>query len=350
MEQSTTTYINVLPWMATELKLKPSEILIYAVIHGFSMNGYGYYFGTVKYMTELTNLSNRTVIDILTSLTERGLIIKEKTQNINLPKKEVITAGCCYYCLYYTAKSRNIQPIPIKNTSEKTSLDTSEKTSHNNLSNNINLNSTSQTTENKKEEAEDFIINTIKGLFFGHYAFDNSFATDIVTLVRQYRMTKEQVDGYIHYCFDISKSKHPSSLTNYFHKMILSENTVIDYIAQQDSKNTNNEKESKSITTCTCPVCGCSKVSPMGECPECQTSASNFNNEREIWIQKQIYNLPPAKKIAFKKDYVDYMGRRISGGLELAFNPMKIKQLENELNEIYQKHGISTELPQRKAQ
>ena len=65
-------------WMATKLKLKGNELLIYAVIYSFSRNnkGEGVFNASIPYLREWTNSSKQNVIDCLNSLIRKKLIIK----------------------------------------------------------------------------------------------------------------------------------------------------------------------------------------------------------------------------------------------------------------------------------
>ena len=79
---SENNYICILGFMVTELELKGNELLIYAIIHGFSQSESQYYSGSLKYLCEWTRASKQTVINCLKSLIEKDLIIKkEEIQN-----------------------------------------------------------------------------------------------------------------------------------------------------------------------------------------------------------------------------------------------------------------------------
>lgn len=69
---------QVYGWMVTNLKLKANDLFIYAIIYSFSQNngGDGIFNASTAYLCEWTSLSKRAVIDCLSSLTKRNLIIK----------------------------------------------------------------------------------------------------------------------------------------------------------------------------------------------------------------------------------------------------------------------------------
>ena len=86
-------YINIQSWMVTELNLKGNELLIYAIIHGFSQDGQGIFNGSIQYLAEWTNSTKQGVIKNLKSLQEKGLVEKvgvdEVGKNLYITKREV---------------------------------------------------------------------------------------------------------------------------------------------------------------------------------------------------------------------------------------------------------------------
>lgn len=75
-------YVVVQGWMITELGLKGNELLIYAVIHGFSQVPNQAFTGSLQYLADWINGSKQTVINCLKSLVDKDLIIKtEKKYN-----------------------------------------------------------------------------------------------------------------------------------------------------------------------------------------------------------------------------------------------------------------------------
>lgn len=69
-------YYVVQGWMVNELGLKGNDLLIYAIIYGFSQTEEQRFTGSRKYLAEWTGSTKRTVQNSLNSLIERGLIIK----------------------------------------------------------------------------------------------------------------------------------------------------------------------------------------------------------------------------------------------------------------------------------
>lgn len=73
-------YLVVQGWMVNDLKLSGNELLIYAIIYGFSQSGVDQKFtGSIRYLSEWTNTTRQTVMNCLKSLCEKGYIIKEES-------------------------------------------------------------------------------------------------------------------------------------------------------------------------------------------------------------------------------------------------------------------------------
>lgn len=67
-------YIVIQGFMLTDLHLKSTELLVYAVIYGFCQTKQQYFTGNLKYLAEWTNCTVRGVSKCLKSLTEKNLI------------------------------------------------------------------------------------------------------------------------------------------------------------------------------------------------------------------------------------------------------------------------------------
>ena len=67
-------YILIQGFMVSELDLKGAELLVYAIIYGFSQTEGQCFTGSLKYLSEWTNCTVRGVIKCMNSLKEKGLI------------------------------------------------------------------------------------------------------------------------------------------------------------------------------------------------------------------------------------------------------------------------------------
>jgi hypothetical protein len=71
-------YILILAPMVSELKLSGNNLIIFALIYGFSKDDAHKFSGSIDYICKWTNLSRPTVIATLKTLTECGYLNKEE--------------------------------------------------------------------------------------------------------------------------------------------------------------------------------------------------------------------------------------------------------------------------------
>ena len=78
------TYVTIQAFMVNELHLKGNELLIYAIIWGFSQDGESEFTGSLQYLADWCNTSKQTVLTALQSLCEKNLILKNVEYKNNL--------------------------------------------------------------------------------------------------------------------------------------------------------------------------------------------------------------------------------------------------------------------------
>ena len=71
-------YIVLQGWMVADLKLKGNELVLYALIYGFSQAENQTFSGGLQYLADWTNSTKQGVIKSLKSLIEKGYIAKEE--------------------------------------------------------------------------------------------------------------------------------------------------------------------------------------------------------------------------------------------------------------------------------
>ena len=71
-------YITILAPMSSKLKLSGNNLLVFALIHGFSKDGEHAFYGSISYISSWLNISKNSVIDTLRVLTESGLLTKDE--------------------------------------------------------------------------------------------------------------------------------------------------------------------------------------------------------------------------------------------------------------------------------
>ena len=72
-------YITIQGWMINDLKLRDTELIIYAIVYGFAQSTEDKCTCSIDYFIKATGKSRRAVINNIKSLVEKGLIFKEKS-------------------------------------------------------------------------------------------------------------------------------------------------------------------------------------------------------------------------------------------------------------------------------
>lgn len=73
-------YINIQGWMSTRLKLSGNELIIYALLYGFSQIEDHTFHGSLKYICDWTNISKTSCIANLKKLLAKKLIVKKEKE------------------------------------------------------------------------------------------------------------------------------------------------------------------------------------------------------------------------------------------------------------------------------
>ena len=154
-------YITILAPMSSKLKLSGNNLLVFALIHGFSKDGEHAFYGSISYISSWLNISKNSVIDTLRVLTDSGFLIKNEeikngvkfcnyiSQYDNILKK--LDGGC------------EIAPVVAKKKRGGCkSQHGSCETGHNNnkdIDINIDNNKESTNVDKKKKENEEEVTN-----------------------------------------------------------------------------------------------------------------------------------------------------------------------------------------------
>ena len=154
-------YILIQSWMISDLKLKGNELLIYAIIYGFSQAEGTAFTGSLQYLADWTNSTKQGILKNLKSLMEKGLV---KKVGENLQKQRVFYKA--YRVLNKVDQSTKFnsedidQSTEFNGTGKQSLIDQSTKFNGtvkqslpNNIDNNINNNiTTTDQEENLSKE------------------------------------------------------------------------------------------------------------------------------------------------------------------------------------------------------
>ena len=86
MEKSVTkvkneNFVCIQGWMISELHLKGNDLLVYAIIYGYSQDGSSCFSGGLQYLADWVNGTKRGVQKNLDNLMEKGLITRQQCEN-----------------------------------------------------------------------------------------------------------------------------------------------------------------------------------------------------------------------------------------------------------------------------
>ena len=73
-------HIVIQGWMINELNLKGNDLIVYALIYGFSQDGESKFTGSCNYIAEWLNATRQTAMNCLKNLVEKEYIVKEETE------------------------------------------------------------------------------------------------------------------------------------------------------------------------------------------------------------------------------------------------------------------------------
>lgn len=159
-------YICIQAFMVNQLELKGNELLVYALIYGYSQTEENRYTGSLQYIADWLNSSKQTVINTLKSLLEKGLIQKYEYLKNGVKYVEYYASdlnGSQNFLLGYSNNlnggSQNFLPNNINN---------------NNISNNIERKETINSKEKNLSEAEE-VKNLIENEFNNNQELLNAF-------------------------------------------------------------------------------------------------------------------------------------------------------------------------------
>ncbi len=129
-------YISISGWMVTSLGLKGNELLVYAIIYGFSQDYETRFTGSLQYLADWTNSTKQSCIKCLKSLIEKGYITKH----------ENIVNGV-KFCEYQAVKPKSMVVNKVEHGSKQSLIGGSKQSLHNTL----DINTLDNNIVNKKE-------------------------------------------------------------------------------------------------------------------------------------------------------------------------------------------------------
>lgn len=127
-------HIVIHGWMRNELGLKGNELLVYALLYGFSQDGESSFRGKLMFIQEWFDISKKTAITIIQKLESKGLVSKSKStygkfeygvKTTPLQGEKITPTGCKNYTV--EVKKLHLGGEKITPPSNNTSYITSDK-------------------------------------------------------------------------------------------------------------------------------------------------------------------------------------------------------------------------------
>ena len=192
-------YINIQGWMVSDLGLKGNELLIYAIIYGFSQDKESKFKGSLQYLADWTNSTKQGVQKVLKSLLEKQLLLKDEkiVNNIKfceyraIRKVDTIQQSCMGYTTEFNeGMQQSCNNKLINNLEHK--LDTTKQDNINYKDQDTNqLEKTSSSSFEKN-------INEIKGYLLENVK-DIPTCKNIMFLVENIGLSLERIKEVVNY-------------------------------------------------------------------------------------------------------------------------------------------------------
>lgn len=106
------TYVVIQAFMLNDLHLKGNELIVYAVIYGYTQDGEHWYYGTRGHLAEWCGATRGTVSNCLKSLLDKGYIRKREVERLGVIES------------HYQAVREILNPLPKINTPPIKNCDT----------------------------------------------------------------------------------------------------------------------------------------------------------------------------------------------------------------------------------
>ncbi len=346
------SYIHIEYWM-TKLELSNPQLMIYAIIHGFSRDG-NCYTGSQMYFRKWTGKAKSTVIEAMNDLKKKGLIVAKR-----------VSVNGKLYNTYYSTESRKSEneklinkPADKSERSEnqtgpeigppKSENQTSQvrksdllgpKSGHNNIAiiNTYAVDSTSHYDTLEDEFSDSAVTARISSKIIDKFhsldTFDKQLIPEIEKAILDSRMPDSLIECYLDFAYEKTLSKNPSSITGLFRKIAAAPDVVQDFLLKQP--------KTKKLEMIICPVCKKETVKGREYCDNCAFSQSDFENERKVILAIATNKLSEEKRFALSEELYQLFQ---TFNLKDYQNPVKRNEQERRTASIYAKYGIRYEV------
>lgn len=193
-------FFTVQGWMLNDLELKGNDLLVYAIIYGFTQTGNQWFTGSIKYLAEWTRSTKQGIQKNLENLLEKGLIEKKNfvQNNVNLVayRTTELTESVQLSCKGCTTELHGgIQLSSQEYTTELHGGIQQSCLTHYNINNNISDNIDNKDNNNitAADKSASVCVNKSKT------AFQKPTQTDIMVYITENQLQVNSVQFYNYY-------------------------------------------------------------------------------------------------------------------------------------------------------
>ena len=136
-------FIAIQGWMLNKLNLKGNELIVYAVIYGFSQDDESRFTGSRRYLAEWCGCTLKTVDNALSSLVAKGLIAKHD--------KTINGVHLCDYSITQVGKNLQQGTVKITQGVGKNLQQGTVKITHHNIEDTLDVDTLEGKIANKEE-------------------------------------------------------------------------------------------------------------------------------------------------------------------------------------------------------
>ena len=105
-----TNYITIQGWMINRLKLKGNQLIVFAIIYGFSQDGESEFNGSLAYICKSINATRPTAAKALKELVEMDLLVKYTDDKNGVKFNSYVVSLEGVKKLYYPSKENSTEP------------------------------------------------------------------------------------------------------------------------------------------------------------------------------------------------------------------------------------------------
>ncbi|MDR2661840.1 MAG: helix-turn-helix domain-containing protein [Treponema sp.] len=286
--------------MVNKLGLSGNDLLVYAVIYGFSQDEKSVFKGSLSYLADCLNISRRAVVDILNRLVKKGMIIKKE-----------YTKNGQKYCEYRTPKDQNPQNGPPGGGEDSAPgggedsapgvvkiLHRGGEDSAPYITIDITNNNTSSSDDPPPAEKSDpgfleeeaGLKQRIKNLNAA-LIFDRAFYPKACEFMKAFRLDAD----YLSWLYDFCAGQKPRNMAGYYYTAFFNPQLVELYWEAVRSRPPPPDRP------VSCPVCGTGHPADR-DCPHCGLEPKDRNDPEAVDLHRRLHALPEDMRGAYERE------------------------------------------------